>query len=95
MSKKLYKHLIVVITCVLLCANVFVFANYSHRFVDVPDDAYYAEAVQWAYENGITNGVDETHFAPDEICTRAQMITFLWRMSNMDDAAYPESYNSS
>ena len=87
MRKKLYKHLIAIMVCVLLCANIFAFANYNHRFVDVPDDSYYAEAVQWAYENGITNGVDETHFAPDETCTRAQMITFLWRMSNMDEGA--------
>ena len=48
-------------------------------FVDVPAGAYYYDAVLWAAENGITGGVDDTHFAPDASCTRAQMVTFLWR----------------
>ena len=48
-------------------------------FVDVAEDSYYYDAVKWAVENGITNGVDETHFAPNASCTRAQMVTFLWR----------------
>ena len=56
-------------------------------FQDVPKDAYYAEAVQWAYENGITNGTDETHFSPDKPCTRAEMITFLYRMQHLDEGA--------
>ena len=49
------------------------------KFVDVPENSYYAKAVDWAVEKSITNGVDETHFAPDETCTRAQAVTFLWR----------------
>ena len=49
------------------------------KFVDVPENSYYAKAVDWAVEKGITNGVDETHFAPDATCTRAQAVTFLWR----------------
>lgn len=48
-------------------------------FVDVPADAYYYDAVLWAAENGITGGVDDTHFAPYASCTRAQAVTFLWR----------------
>ena len=48
-------------------------------FTDVSDDAYYAPAIQWAVENGITNGVTATTFAPDIACTRAQMVTFLYR----------------
>ncbi|MBP5165814.1 MAG: S-layer homology domain-containing protein, partial [Oscillospiraceae bacterium] len=48
-------------------------------FEDVPEDAYYAEAVDWAVENGITTGTSETTFSPDDDCTRAQMVTFLWR----------------
>ena len=51
----------------------------TNPFVDVPADAYYADAVQWAYENGITAGTSATTFSPDETCTRAQMATFLWR----------------
>ena len=48
-------------------------------FVDVPEGSYYEDAVDWAVENGITKGTDDTHFSPDGICTRAQAVTFLWR----------------
>ena len=48
-------------------------------FTDVKADAYYAESVQWAVENGITNGTGDNKFSPDAICTRAQMVTFLYR----------------
>ena len=48
-------------------------------FYDVPNDAYYYEAVKWAAENGITGGVDNSLFAPNQPCTRAQIVTFLWR----------------
>lgn len=48
-------------------------------FVDVKDSAYYAKAVQWAVENGITSGTSATTFSPDQVCTRAQIVTFLWR----------------
>ena len=48
-------------------------------FVDVATGSYYEDAVDWAVENGITQGTDATHFAPDGICTRAQAVTFLWR----------------
>jgi len=49
------------------------------RYTDVPADAYYAKAVQWAMERGITTGTTPTTFSPDAPCTRAQMATFLWR----------------
>lgn len=48
-------------------------------FTDVPADAYYAKAVAWAVKNGVAKGVSETAFAPDAGCTRAQIVTFLWR----------------
>ena len=48
-------------------------------FVDVATGSYYEDAVDWAVENGITKGTDDTHFSPDGICTRAQAVTFLWR----------------
>ena len=48
-------------------------------FVDVATGSYYEDAVDWAVENGITQGTDDTHFSPDGICTRAQAVTFLWR----------------
>ena len=52
------------------------------KFVDVPEGSYYADAVDWAVANGITTGMDATHFAPKSDCTRAQMVTFLWRTMN-------------
>ena len=48
-------------------------------FVDVTEDAFFYKAVLWALEEGITNGVDATHFAPFGSCSRAQVVTFLWR----------------
>ena len=48
-------------------------------FKDVLADAYYAEAVLWAVENGITNGTDSSHFSPEKTCTRAEIVTFLHR----------------
>ena len=48
-------------------------------FTDVSASAYYAKAVAWAVENGITNGMTETTFAPDATCTRGQSVTFLYR----------------
>ena len=47
-------------------------------FVDVKKSAYYYQAVLWAYQNGVTRGVDATHFGPRQPCTRAQVVTFLW-----------------
>ena len=48
-------------------------------FDDVPEDAYYAEAVAWAVEKGITAGVSKDKFAPNNTCTRGQIVTFLHR----------------
>ena len=59
-------------------------------FVDVPADAYYYDAVDWAVSNGITNGTSDTTFSPNNACTRAQMVTFLWR-----SAGSPEPSGSS
>jgi hypothetical protein len=48
-------------------------------FTDVASDAYYAAAVSWAAENGITNGTTANTFSPDDFCTRGQIVTFLYR----------------
>ena len=50
-------------------------------FADVAEDAYYAKAVAWAVENGITGGTGDGKFSPDATCTRAQAVTFLYRAS--------------
>ena len=70
-------------------------------FYDVPNDAYYYEAVKWAAENGITGGVGNSLFGPNQPCTRAQIVTFLWRAAgspvvnyamNMTDVAEDAYY---
>lgn len=48
-------------------------------FTDVPAGSYYEQAVLWAVENGITKGTSDTTFSPNLTCTRAQIVTFLWR----------------
>lgn len=48
-------------------------------FTDVKEGAFYYDAVYWAVENGITKGMSETSFCPNEVCTRGQVVAFLWR----------------
>lgn len=55
-------------------------ADGAPAFSDVAADAYYAEAVKWATDNGITNGTTSSTFSPAGGCTRAQIVTFLWRL---------------
>ena len=54
----------------------------SNPFKDVANGAYYYKAVLWAVENGITNGTSATTFSPEDPCTRAHVVTFLWRSAN-------------
>ena len=60
-------------------------------FTDVPADAFYADAVAWAVENGITNGTSATQFSPNQTCTRAQTVTFLWRAAGSPKASSTNS----
>lgn len=55
-------------------------ASGTPAFQDVAADAYYAQAVKWAADNGITSGIGGGLFDPDNGCTRAQIVTFLWRL---------------
>ena len=63
----------------------------THPFVDVPAGKFYEVPVIWAVNNDITNGIDETHFAPDNICNRGQVVTFLWRAAGSPEPT--SSYN--
>ena len=53
--------------------------DYTSNFADVPANAFFADAVKWAVDKGVTNGLTDTMFGPYEPCTRGQIITFLWR----------------
>ena len=53
----------------------------ANEFIDVPAGSYYYDAVLWAVENGITTGASASRFDPNGICTRAQAVTFLWRIA--------------
>ena len=56
----------------------------TNPFTDVKDGDYFAKAVLWAVENGITTGTSATTFRPENTCTRAQIVTFLYRaLSNV------------
>ncbi len=59
--------------------------TYDAGFVDVASGSYCYDAVQWAVAEGITNGTDSTHFSPNRGCTRAQVVTFLWRAAGSPD----------
>ena len=65
----------------LACSLLVPTAAAAGAFVDVPADAYYKDAVDWAVTRGITDGTTATTFSPNASCTRAQMVTFLWRMN--------------
>lgn len=74
------------VTSVKLTANTTVYAKWTQNggtaqnpFVDVKEGVYYYDAVLWAVEQKITSGTSATTFSPDASCTRAQMVTFLWR----------------
>ena len=61
-------------------------------FYDVPNNAYFYEAVKWAVENGITTGVGNDRFAPEQPCTRAQIVTFLWRAAGSPEPKAMSSF---
>ena len=61
-------------------------------FADVPANAYFADAVKWAVDKGITNGLSDTMFGPYESCTRAQIVTFLWRAAGSPEPKAMSSF---
>ncbi|MBQ6159337.1 MAG: S-layer homology domain-containing protein [Oscillospiraceae bacterium] len=63
----------------------------ANPFEDVKEGKYYYDAVLWAYETDITSGKDETHFAPNETCTRGQVVTFLWNAMGQPEPTITET----
>lgn len=64
----------------------------SNSFSDVPTNAYFADAVKWAVDKGVTNGLSDTMFGPYESCTRAQIVTFLWRAAGSPEPKAASSF---
>ena len=62
------------------------------KFADVSTSAYYYDAVKWAVENGVTDGLSATTFGPYESCTRAQIVTFLWRAAGSPEPKTASSF---
>ncbi len=63
----------------------------SNPFVDVGTDDYFYTPVLWAVENGITAGVGANRFGPNQTCTRAQIVTFLWKSQNAPEPSNPNA----
>jgi len=66
--------------------------NTTCVFTDVDKDAYYYDAVLWAVEKGITTGTSATTFSPDAVCTRAQIVTFLFRTTGYNKVTYNHGF---
>lgn len=62
-----------------------------YSFLDIASDGYYFSPVLWAVDRGITSGMDDTHFSPEALCNRAQVVTFLWRAAGRPEPASPEN----
>ena len=80
--KTIRKRLITLLLCAAMLAGLLPMQSYAaEAFADVDSGQYYYEPVLWAvsHDPQITNGVNSTHFAPANTCTRAQVVTFLWR----------------
>ena len=79
--KKMKNILCLFLALVLLCGALPRAEAEGSRFIDVEKGKWYYDAVMWAVDNGITGGMDETHFGPNKACTREQVVTFLWAAS--------------
>lgn len=71
--------------CCIRCKETY---HMTYSFRDIDSDAYYFTPVIWAVHDGITSGIDGTHFGPELVCSRAQVVTFLWRAAGKPE---PES----
>ena len=87
------KRMVSLILCLGLCLSLMTTAVSAAGFSDVPASKYYATPVNWAVSMGITNGKTATTFAPDEKCTRAQILTFLWRAAGAPNTGSSSYYS--
>lgn len=82
------KKLLSLLLALVLISGLSVPSLAAGGFADVDANAYYAEAVDWAVEKGITVGTSDTTFSPERTCTRGEIITFLWRAAGSPEAKY-------
>lgn len=75
----------------MVIAMLVVTASAASAFADVDSDDYFAKPVEWAVAQNITNGTSATTFSPDDTCTKAQILTFLWRAAGSPEVAHPYS----
>ncbi len=87
---KLRRFLAVLLAFVILLGTTSAFA--ADTFTDVPEDAYYAEAVKWAVENDVTYGKGDGIFAPEDTVTRAEAVTFLWCAAGRPEPTKTETF---
>ena len=85
MMKKRYQIRLWTLCAAVLLAAALLSVAASGVFSDVKDTDYYAAPVAWATKNSVTDGVSETLFAPNEACTRAQIVGFLWKLEGRPD----------
>ena len=78
---KLRKTIIIFLAAALAACVGSYADNGMNRFDDVPESAWYGDAVEWAVEEGVADGTGNDTFSPDDVCTRAQIVTFIWRMA--------------
>ena len=90
MKKLLKIYSLLLVVAILLSTTAF--AEKNTTFTDVNASDYFYPAVQWGVEAGITYGVDEEHFAPESEVTRAQIVTFLWRMAGQPEPTVSETF---
>lgn len=96
MTKKIFARAMAFVLCIMMVLGSAGFAvqaeesGVTNPFTDVKETDYYYEAVLWALEEGITTGVSATSFSGSENCTKAQVITFLWRAAGKPEAESKE-----
>ena len=79
------KRLLSLVLCLGVCLSLMTTAVFAVGFSDVKSSAYYAEPVAWAVSQNITGGTTPTTFSPNNTCSRAHIITFLWRAAGSPD----------
>ena len=92
MKKRLLSLALALTMCFTLTISASATSNKSN-FTDVSANAYYADAVAWAVQEGITSGTSATTFSPDQTCTTAQILTFLWRSQNQPKPTIQNPYS--